>query len=134
MAQNKYFLDANILLAGLLWPTKERKLLELGEKKALRLVSSLYVLREVEDVLSRMKLEQSKITEALLYLQSIMEIIHVPNTTVEKYWDEAPHKKDAPVLAAAKRAGAILVTRDKKLRQKAKKHLVTNTAKEILEG
>ncbi len=129
-----YFLDANILISGLIWGGNERRVLRLGEEKKLHLVTSQYVLREVIDVLSRFDFKKEKIIEFVVYLESFIDIVETPGKEVKKHWDKLDDKGDVPVLAAVIGSKAILITGDKKLKNQAKKSITVMTAKELLDA
>jgi predicted nucleic acid-binding protein len=61
MSNHRYFLDANILVSGIIWNGNERKLLLLGENRKLTLVTSMYVFREVQDVFEDFGFSSQKI-------------------------------------------------------------------------
>lgn len=134
MPARKYFLDANILISGLIWNGNERKLLLLGEKKKLELHTSVYVLKEVEDVLGKFDFNDEKIAEFLVYINSFVGLVEVSREETEKFWEALDDKGDVPILAAAVKSNCILVTGDKALNEKGKKHVATKTTKEVLDG
>ena len=115
MSNHKYFLDANVIISGLLWKRNERKIIEYGEYKKITLVSSVYVFKEVEDVLTEMGFDETKIVEFLLYLRSFVEMVDVTLEDIKEYWDALDDKGDVPVLAAAVKVNCVFVTGDKKL-------------------
>jgi putative PIN family toxin of toxin-antitoxin system len=129
----RYFLDANILISGMLWNGNERKLLLLGEKKKRTLLTSVYVLKEVEEVLEEFDFDEEKIAESLVYLSSFIELVDVSREETEKYWDALDDKDDVPVLAAAIKSKSILVTGDKGLIEKGKKYVTVKSTKEVLD-
>jgi putative PIN family toxin of toxin-antitoxin system len=131
--KHKYFLDANVLISGLLWKGNERNLLEHGRRDNLRLITSDYALQEVRDFLVSSDFKPERIDESLLYLKSICEVVHVSRDEVRRYWDELDDKNDVPILAAAIRSKAILVTGDKPLTEKAKKFLTVMNARMVLD-
>lgn len=132
MSAHKYFLDANILISGLLWKGNERKLLLLGEKRELTLLTSVYVLKEVEDVLEEFGFDEEKIAETLVYLHSFIDLTDVSKKEVEKYLDVLDDKDDVPVLAASIKSKSILVTGDKELVEKGKKYVIVKSTIEVL--
>lgn len=132
MQTHSYFLDANILISGMLWDGNERKLLQMGEKKKIKLLTSVYVLKEVEAVLEEFDFDDEKIAESLVYLNSFIQLVDVSKVEVEKYWDALDDKADVPVLAAAVKSSSILVTGDKRLAERGKTHVTVKSTKEVL--
>jgi len=128
----RYFLDANVIISGLVWKGNERKLLELGEEKKLELVTSKYVLMEVADVLGRFDYLQSRILDALVYLQSFLNVVEVEKEDLEQYWDVLDDQGDVPVLASAIKTKSILVTGDKQLRKQASKLVKVMSAGDVI--
>lgn len=133
MLNNRYFLDVNILISGIIWNGNERKMLLLGEKRKLTLVTSMYVFREVQDVFEGFGFSQQKIAESLVYLRSFMDLVDASESEVEKCWDILDDKGDVPVLAAAIKSKCILITGDKKLIKQGKEYVTVKTTKEILD-
>ncbi len=86
MSKHRYFLDANVVISGLLWKGNERMLLESGDEGKVALVTSVYVLREVEDVLKRMNFDEDKV---------VAEIKHnYPTWSDERVYDEVDKLDD----------------------------------------
>jgi len=131
--KHKHFLDANVLISGLLWKGNERNLLEHGRRDILRLITSDFALQEVRDFLVESDFKSERIDESLLYLKSICEVVRISRDEVRRYWDELDDKNDVPILAAAIRSKAILVTGDKPLTEKAKKFLTVMNARTVLD-
>ncbi len=129
----KYFLDANVLISGLIAKGNERNLLEHGRRATLRLVTSDFALQEVRDFLIESDFKSERIDEYLIYLKSICEVIRISSDEVRRYWDVLDDKNDVPILAAAIRSKAILVTGDKPLTEKAKKYLTVMNARMVLD-
>ena len=134
MSKRKYFLDANVIISGLLWKGNERRLLEQGEESKGSLVTSVYVLKEVEDVLREMKFDEYKVDEFLIYLNSFIELKDASIEDVRKYWDALKDKSDVPVLAAAIKSKTILVTGDKELLSNGKEFVDVINTKQVLES
>jgi putative PIN family toxin of toxin-antitoxin system len=134
MPKRSYFLDANVIISGLLWNGNERELLLLGENQKIIALTSAYVLKQVEDVLHRMNLDDIKITEFLVYLRSFTQLIDVSKDDVMKYWDVLNDKTDVPILAAAIASKCILVTGDKELLEKGSSLIEVINAKKALEN
>jgi len=132
MSKCRYFLDANVIISGLLWKGNERKLLDLGEEGKIALMTSVYVLKEVEDVLIEMKFDENKVDEFLIYLRSFTEMKDASIEDVNKLWDALKDKGDVPVLAAAIKSKGTLVTGDKELLLKGVKFLKVKNAKQVL--
>jgi putative PIN family toxin of toxin-antitoxin system len=133
MSNDRYFLDANILISGIIWNGNERKLLLLGENRKLTLVTSMYVFRDIQDVFEDFGFSSQKIAESLVYLRSFMDLVDATDVEVEKCWDILDDKGDVPVLAAAIKSRSILVTGDKKLIKQENKYVTVKTTKEILD-
>ena len=131
--KHRYFLDANVLISGLISKGNERNLLEHGRRATLRLVTSDYALQEVRDFLIESDFKSERIDEYLIYLKSICEVIRISSDEVRRYWDVLDDKKDVPILAAAIRSKAILVTGDKPLTEKGKKYLTVMNARMVLD-
>lgn len=132
MPKKRYFLDANVIISGLLWEGNERRVLELGEEEKLHLITSQYVLKEVIDVLSEFEFTKDRIIEFIVYLESFVEMIETTKKDVMKYWDKLDDKGDVPVLAAAVKSKSILITGDKKLKRQASNILSIKNASELL--
>ena len=131
--KHRYFLDANVLISGLLWMGNERNLLEYGRRGLSRLVTSDFALQEVRDFLEESDFKAGRIDEYLIYLKSICEVVRISPDEVRRYWDASDDKKDVPILAAAIRSRTILVTGDKSLAGKAKKYLTVMNARMALD-
>ena len=134
MPKHRYFLDANIIISGLLWKGNERRLLELGEEGKIVLITSVYVIKEVEDVLGQMKFDLDKVDEFLIFIRSFIELKDASLEDVNRYWDSLKDKSDVPVLAAAIKSKAILVTGDKELLSKGPKFLKVKNTRQVVES
>ncbi len=134
MAGPRFFVDANILVSAFLVGGKERELLDKAHRGILRLVSSSYVLKEMEGALTRLGFLENRVIQAILYARSVMEIVDVSVEESELYQDLVSDRSDSPVVAAAAKSGCPLITGDKKLRNEASKVLKTLTTREALEG
>lgn len=132
MQVHRYFLDANIIISGLLWKGNERKLLLLGEEGKVTLLTSAYVIKEVEDVLMEFEFEEQKITEFLVYLRSFIALTDVGRKEIDSYWGALDDKGDIPVLAAAIKSESTLITGDKELLEKGNKYLVVKQTIDVL--
>ena len=131
--KRKYFLDANVLISGLVSNGNERNLLERGRRGNFRIVTSDYALQEVRDFLEESDFKSEKIDEYLIYLKSICEVIRISKDEVKRYWDALDDKKDVPILAAAMKSKTILVTGDKQLTEKAEKYLRVMNVRMVLD-
>ena len=134
MPKRRYFLDANVIISGLLWKGNERKLLELGDEGKKALVTSVYVLKEVEDALRGMNFDEYKVDEFIVYIRSFIELKDASFEDVKKYWGALKDKSDVPVLAAAIKSKATLVTGDRELLSRGVKFLKVKNAKQVLES
>jgi putative PIN family toxin of toxin-antitoxin system len=134
MPKRSYFLDANVIISGLLWNGNERELLLLGENQKIVALTSAYVLKQVEDVLHRMNFDDIKITEFLVYLRSFTQLIDASKDDAMKYWDVLNDKTDVPILAAAIISKCILVTGDRELLEKGSSLIEVINAKKALEN
>ena len=134
MSKHRYFLDANIIISGLLWKGNERRLLELGEEGKIVLITSVYILKEVENVLRQMKFDIDKVDEFLIYIRSFIDLKDASLEDVNRYWDSLKDKSDVPVLAAAIKSKAILVTGDKELLSKGLKFLKVKNTRQVVES
>jgi len=130
----RFFLDANVIISGLLWKGTPRRLLEQGRKSKIALVTSEYVLLEVREVLEGMEFDRRKIDGSVLYLRSFMDMVRISKTEVQRYWDVLDDKTDVPVLAAAIRAKAVLVTGDKEILEKAGEYIEVVSVRKALNG
>ncbi len=134
MSKHRYFLDANIIISGLLWKGNERRLLELGEEGKIVLITSVYILKEVENVLRQMKFDIDKVDEFLIYIRSFIDLKDASLEDVNRYWDSLKDKSDGPVLAAAIKSKATLVTGDKELLSKGPKLLKVKNTRHVVES
>ena len=134
MPKNRYFLDANILISGLLWNGNERKLLLLGESRRIELISSMYVFRELQDVFAGFGFSEQKTAESLVYLRSFTELVDATDEEVAFCRNHLDDKTDIPILAAVIKSSGILVTGDKKLIRQGKKYVAVKTTKEVLDS
>lgn len=115
----KAFIDANVIISGLLFQGNESVLLELGRFKALELVTNRYVLEEVTVVLNReeFQLAEEEIRGLLKYLYNCLTVLEDPTTeAIHRNIDLLDDKKDIPVALGALESGAdFLVTGDREL-------------------
>lgn len=133
----KAFVDANIIVSGLLFVGNESVLLELGRLRVLHLVTNEYVLEEVKRTLKR---EEFRLTEeerqhlVRYTLECVYIIEDPPRKEIKKHYDLLLDKKDLPVLVGAKNENCeCLVTGDKELLSDKNKQFVNSTtASELL--
>ncbi|MFH1722615.1 MAG: putative toxin-antitoxin system toxin component, PIN family [Candidatus Altiarchaeota archaeon] len=117
----KFFIDANTLVSGLLFPGLESQLLEAGRLSLCQLHTNRYVLSEVEKTLHKplFKLESQELEELIAILHDLL-VIH-PNPSkkeIKKHNHLLNDKKDLPVLIGAQKAYCdFLVTGDKELQK-----------------
>jgi putative PIN family toxin of toxin-antitoxin system len=125
----KAFLDANIIISGLLFDGNEAVLLELGRVKAMELVTNRYILQEVRAVLRRdeFKLSSEEIQGLERYLHKCLTVMENPSRReIINNLDLLNDKKDIPVALGARESGAdYLVTGDKELLQKESLNTIT---------
>jgi predicted nucleic acid-binding protein len=105
-----------------------------GDEGKKALVTSVYVLKEVEDVLRGMNFDEYKVDEFIIYLRGFIELKDASFDDVKKFWNSLEDKSDIPVLAAAIKSKAALVTGDKELLSKGVKFLKVKNAKQVLES
>lgn len=112
----RFFLDANVLISGLLFRGPERELLLAAEAGLFQALTSDYVLREVERVLrDKFRLPAEAVEEALETLP-VQRTPDPADGIVAEAEAVLRDPADAPVLAAAWEAGVkALVTGDQDL-------------------
>jgi putative PIN family toxin of toxin-antitoxin system len=117
VAGNRYLLDTNILISGLLFKGNERDLLALGRAKKVSLLLSNMILKEFQIVLGKkFEFEKEDVDLALAYvLEAIEEIVPVPEKINEQEVGTVRDRADVHVLAAARAVRAVIVTGDKDL-------------------
>jgi predicted nucleic acid-binding protein len=96
------------------------------------LITSGYVLMEIERVLKQMGFDEIKIIESLIYLRSFIGLVDVSEKDIKKYWDTLKDKSDVPVLAAAIRSKSVLITGDKELKKVGSKLIAVKSTVEVL--
>ena len=131
---NRIIADANVLISGLLWDGNEREILRLAARGEMELVISLYILREVENVLiNKFGFDENKSKEAIDFIRMIShDVVDVSEEEINECFNKLSDKEDVPVLASAIKAGCILITGDKKLLKEARKLIDVKDAKEII--
>jgi uncharacterized protein len=107
-------LDTNVLLSAVLFGGKPAMLVDLVRSGRLRVVTSLYILREFQDVLVGPRFGiDARLAEGLVVeLASMMEV--VPVGRPRDSWAADP--ADDPIIETALQGGAsLIVTGDKRL-------------------
>jgi len=132
--KKSFFVDANVLISGVLWRGNEYELLRQVDTRIINMLTSRYVLEEVSRVLNNyFGFNDIKTLETIEYLMSIMSgLVDANEEEIRKYVDVLDDKKDVPVLAAAIKSNSILITGDKELLKKGKKYVEVMTAGEII--
>lgn len=109
----RVLLDTNVLLSGVLFGGKPGELLEAARRGSIRAVTSLYILREIQDVLSspQFGLDPELCEDLAVELAGFMQV--VPVLASRERWVTDP--KDDPIVEAALQGGgvAVVVTGDK---------------------
>jgi len=115
----RVFVDANIIVSGLLFEGNESDVLELGALGAVDLVATAYVFAEVEEVLRRAEfgLDEQEALELLQYAhEAIVRLPDPEEGKVRGYERRVRDRKDAPVWAGMVATGAqYLLTGDNDL-------------------
>ena len=127
----KYLLDTNILVSGFLWEGKERMLLNLIKKGKINIVISQYVLDELARVLSRLG-HEDKVNDVLTLISRVAEIIDVTIAESSACINDVSDEKDAPVLAACIKSGAVLVTGDMQFAKDSSRFVTVLRTSELL--
>jgi putative PIN family toxin of toxin-antitoxin system len=112
----RVLLDTNVLLSGVLFGGKPGELIEAARRGSIRAVTSLYILREFQDVLSgsRFSFDPELCEDLAVELAAFMEV--VPVLPSRERWVSDP--KDDPIVETALQGGAtVVVTGDKRLLQ-----------------
>lgn len=132
---DKYFLDTNVLVSGLLWNGNERRLIELASNGGIAAITSDYVLDEAAHVLKDyFKFDSEDVVNGLEQLgPAFSEIVEVSDKEILLLSKRLTDKKDVAILAAVVKSNAILVTGDKKLAAEARSLVRVTSAKELLE-
>ena len=125
------FVDANIIVSGLLFEGNEATLLELGRVDAITLLTNNYVLTEVRMVLRRavFSLTDEEYTGLIRYLHECLTAIEDPSVEeILSHVSLLTDKKDIPVALGAMNSGSdYLVTGDKELLEKLKPLSITTS-------
>lgn len=133
----RVFVDANIIVSGLIFKGNESQILELGGLGVIELITSTRVLEEVTRVIGRDEFEHGRkeIRDLLVSLQEAILIDERPDdralNKVSKLLDD---KKDAHVWAGLVFADAdFLLTGDKELLRKVERAIRTKDLLKKLE-
>ena len=128
---NRIIADANVLISGLLWDGNEREILRLAARGETELVISLYILREVENVLiNKFGFDENKSKEAIDFIRMVShDVVDVSEEEINECFNKLSDKEDVPVLASAIKAGCILIIGDKKLLEEARRLIDVKDAK-----
>ncbi len=134
----KLFVDADILISGLLFQGNERLLLELGRYGTCDLVTIDYVRGEVADFLGRPQVRLSEEEQRRLMIildRSVVAHRDPPEGNVRGALGRLRDEDDLPVLVGFELSGADhLVTGDRELRDSTPKAVSTRQALELLLG
>ena len=134
----KLFVDANILISGLLFEGNERLLLELGGYGTCELLTIEYVRGEVRDFLSRPRLRLSEEEQRKLLAildRSVLSRPDPPDADVREALGRLRDEDDIPVLVGFEASGAdYLVTGDRELRSSSRKAITTRRVLVLLLG
>ncbi len=134
----KLFVDANILISGLLFQGNERLLLELGRYGTCDLVTIDYVRGEVADFLGRRQVRLSEEEQRRLMVildRSVVAHRDPAEGNVRGALGRLRDEDDLPVLVGFELSGADhLVTGDRELRDSTPKAVSTRQALELLLG
>jgi putative PIN family toxin of toxin-antitoxin system len=133
MKEHSYFLDSNVIISGIAWDGNERRLLELGMSQEIKLVTSTYVLSEIERTLSKFGYSQAMIIDELLHLRAFMRIVDATEDEIRENWSSLRGRYDIPILTAAIKSHCVFVTGDKVCVKRAEQHLKTKMTAEVLE-
>jgi predicted nucleic acid-binding protein len=118
------FIDANTIVSALFFDRNEALLLKLGATGACGLVTSGYVLREVDRVLRarEFRINDDEIPRIFQFVHRAVVVREdVRQEDLEKCYPRLDDKKDVPVLAAFETFKCdLLVTGDKELLTKVK--------------
>jgi putative PIN family toxin of toxin-antitoxin system len=125
-------LDSNVIISGIAWDGNERRLLELGMSQEIKLVTSTYVLSEIERTLSKLGYSSAMIIDELLHLRGFIRIVDPMEDEIRERWELLRDKSDVPVLTAAIKSECTFVTGDKRFRKSAAKYVDVTTAADIV--
>ena len=126
------FVDANIIVSGLLFEGNEANLLELGRVGAITLVTNDYVLAEVRAVLRRAEfsLTDPEFTGLIRNLHECLMMLRDPeNSEILSNFSLLRDKKDIPVALGAMNCGSdYLVTGDRELLERLNPISITTSS------
>lgn len=132
------FVDANTIVSGLLFEGNEALLLRLGKTGLCTLVTTSYVIEEVNGVLhaEEFHLSEEEIAAYLSYTSKCIRVSEsLKRSQLRKYFSRLTDKKDVHVLAGFSELDCdVLVTGDKELLKKATKAKTTRQTLELLLG
>jgi putative PIN family toxin of toxin-antitoxin system len=130
----KYLLDANVIISGLLWEGNESKLLELVERGRIKMVGMIYILDEVRRVLiNDFGYDENKGSMLAGWIEGMAsELVGASREECAGYEGHLRDQEDLPILAGAVKSGSILVTGDKRLVEDAKRFVKVLSASELL--
>jgi putative PIN family toxin of toxin-antitoxin system len=133
---SRYFLDTNVIISGLLWEGNERGLIESCADGRLEIVSSEFILKEMERVLTeKFGYAPFDVLRVINHVGGICsELVGDHATETSKIADSISDKKDVAVVAGALASNCILVTGDKRLAKDAKRFVKIMTVKEVRDG
>lgn len=130
------FVDANTVVSGLLFEGNEALLLRLGKTGLCTLVTTCYVIDEVNGVLhaEEFGLSEEEIAAFLSYTSKCIRVSEsLKRSQLRKYSSRLADKKDVHVLAGFSELDCeILVTGDKELLRKVTKAGTTRQTLELL--
>ncbi len=125
MSLMRVFVDANVIVSGLLFEGNESQILKLGSLRAMELITTTVVLEEVCDALLRggFGLERGEVENLTRFLQEAVLIVGKPDVkTVRRTSQLLDDKDDAHVWTGFEYAGAdFLLTGDKELLKKVER-------------
>lgn len=110
----KVLLDTNVLLSGVHFGGRPGELVEAARRGSVRAVTSLYILRELQDVLSspRFGFAPELCEDLAVELAGFMEVVPVAHS--RGGWVSDP--KDDPIVETALQGeAAVIVTGDRRL-------------------
>jgi len=132
------FVDANTIVSGLLFEGNEALLLRLGKTGLCTLVTTRYVIEEVNGILhaEEFYLSEEEIAAYLSYTSKCIRVSEsLKRSQLRKYFSRLTDKKDVHVLAGFSELDCdVLVTGDKELLKKATKAKTTRQTLELLLG
>ncbi|PKM81995.1 MAG: putative toxin-antitoxin system toxin component, PIN family [Firmicutes bacterium HGW-Firmicutes-14] len=121
----KVFLDANTIISAFVFEGVYRKALRLSIENGFKLVTSEYVLDEVNEVLKR-KFPDRRVEIMRMLALMDLKVVPIPaSEECKKFLSVLRDRKDVPILTSAIKAKAeILLSGDKDFDKKALKGLI----------